>query len=89
MRISTSRQGGTSCTNLQTRFGGFFQFMRIFEDFWYQMVKARPAIGGKKAVLSLQSSFFTAKSSMPKNNVFAQKNMIYGILVANVTKIST
>ena len=53
------------------------------------MVKARPAIGGKKAVLSLQSSFFTAKSSMPKNNVFAQKNMIYGILVANVAKIST
>ena len=66
---------------------------------WSQTVKMKPAIGGEKAVLSPQSSILNPQSSIlspqssvlrnAQNNVCAPKNLIYGILVANVARIST
>ena len=66
----------------------------IYEDFWGFLCSV---IGGEKAVLSPQSSIFNPQSSilslqsseMPKNNVFPPIKLIYGILVANVARIST
>ena len=67
----------------------------IYEDFWGFLwskgVKMRPAIEGEKAVLSPRSSIFNPQSSVliPQSSVLrnAPKNLIYGILVANVAKI--
>ena len=53
-------------------------------------MNVRPATGGEKAILSPQSirKHCISVAEIPKNNVFAPKNLIYGILVGNVAKIS-
>ena len=80
------QQGGTSCTLLQAGLWGFFQFMRIFEDFCGPKSEA----SHRRWKGCPQSSILSPQSSeMPENNVFAPKNLIYGILVANVARIST
>ena len=67
------KQGGTSCSSLQARLWGFFQFVRIFpicEDFWWsQRVKMRTAIGGGKgcpqsSIPNLQFSILSPQSSV-------------------------
>ena len=65
---------------------GFADLSNLWGFLWSQRVKMRPAIGGEKAVLSPQSSIFNPQSSVLRN---APKNLIYGILVANVARIST
>ena len=92
MTLIRVAQVAQSCKPGCEDLSNFWGFLRIFVVSKGENEASHRRWNGcpQSSILNLQCSILSPQSSeMPKNNVFAPKNLIYGILVANVARIST
>ena len=84
MSERTHVQGGTSCGKLLSGWRGLSEFVRT-----KSLARLSSAGLSPSAVLSQKTLHFCCRNAKKKPTVFAPKTLIYGVLVANVARITT